>query len=92
MWIVVRMPGICPSLAPHMKSLLAVSNVPFTPPKVEPATKRDITQAIGPNSLETDQSLIDHNHQDIVIVITAAYLLEKVIATASDPSTWMRQV
>ena len=53
MWIVVRMPGICPSLAPHMKSLLAVSNVPFTPPKVDPATKRDITQAIGPKSLET---------------------------------------
>ena len=53
MWIVVRMPGICPSLAPHMKSLLAVSNVPFTPPNVDPATKRDITQAIGPKSLET---------------------------------------
>ena len=50
-WIVVRIPGIWPSLAPHMNSLLAVRRVPLTPPKVEQATKMDMTQAMGPNSL-----------------------------------------
>ena len=35
-----------------MNSLLAVRRVPLTPPKVEQATKMDMSQAMGPNSLE----------------------------------------
>ena len=34
-----------------MNSLLAVKRVPLTPPKVEQATKSDMTQAMGPKSL-----------------------------------------
>ena len=47
-----------------MNSLEAVSRVPLTPPKVEQATKTDMTQAMLPYSL-----------------------VEKVTATASEPST-----
>ena len=56
--------------------LLAVSRVPLTPPKVEQATKRDMTQATGPNSLER-----------CLTQPLATHLLAKVTATASEPST-----
>ena len=50
-WIQVSKAGIWPSLAPTMNNLEAVSKVPLTPPKVEQATKRDMTQAMLPYSL-----------------------------------------
>ena len=50
-WIIVRRNGICPSRAPAIKRREAVSSVPFTPPKVEQATKIGIIQERGPNIL-----------------------------------------
>ena len=60
----ISLKNILPSLAPTMNSLLAVSRVPLTPPKVEQATNSAMIQAMEPYSL-----------------------LEKVTATASEPST-----